>query len=145
MTKINLAEVLFLVLALLIVSTIIFIRYKYRKLNIKKFQKKWDNLQKMCADKKLWYQVILEADGLLDEALKKKHFHGKTTGERLVAAQKIFSENSDVWYAHKFKNKIYEKQQNKISKKDTVKVLKAIRNALWDLNALPKPSGKENI
>ena len=119
-----------------------YVKFKYKKVNVKKYQKKWNNLQRMCSDKKLWYQAIIEADTLLDEALKKRHFHGKTTGERLVSAQNIFSENSDVWFAHKFKNKISENHITKITKKDTVKALKGIRNALRDLDALPNSNTK---
>lgn len=129
-------------MVVLLIFTFLYIKFKYKKINVKKYQKKWLNLQKMCADKKLWYQAIIEADTLLDDALKKKHFRGKTTGERLVSAQNIFSENSDVWFSHKFKNKISESHITKITKKDTVKALKGIRNALRDLEALPKSEPK---
>lgn len=140
--KINLIEILLAVLVILLISTAMYVKFKYKKVNVKKYQKKWNNLQRMCSDKKLWYQAIIEADTLLDEALKKRHFHGKTTGERLVSAQNIFSENSDVWFAHKFKNKISENHITKITKKDTVKALKGIRNALRDLDALPNSNTK---
>ncbi len=143
--KINLIEILLAILVLLIIFTYAYIKFKYKKINVKKYQKKWNILQQMCSDKKLWYQAIIEADTLLDEALKKKHFHGKTTGERLVSAQNIFSENSDVWFSHKLKNKIADNNITKITKKDTVKALKGIRSALRDLEALPgnKPRGVE--
>ena len=140
--RINLIEILLAVLVILLISTAMYVKFKYKKVNVKKYQKKWNNLQRMCSDKKLWYQAIIEADTLLDEALKKRHFHGKTTGERLVSAQNIFSENSDVWFAHKFKNKISENHITKITKKDTVKALKGIRNALRDLDALPNSNTK---
>src|SRR4051794_29200259 len=43
--------------------------------------------------------AVIDADKLLDQALKSHRFRGKTMGERLVAAQRTLSDNDAVWYA----------------------------------------------
>lgn len=116
-------------------------------LDKKYFQRRWNRLQKLCSDKKLWYKAIVDADELLDEALIKSNFKGKTTGERLVSAQHYFSANDAVWFSHKLKNKITDDNLKKLSKKQTLEALGAVRLALSDLGALKeakreKPSGK---
>lgn len=106
------------------------------KLNRRYFQAKWQRLQKLCSDKKTWYQAIVDADSLLDEALKQRHFKGKTTGERLVSAQHYISANDELWLSHKLKNKITENHLHKIGKKETIEALAAFRSALIDIGAL---------
>jgi hypothetical protein len=100
------------------------------------FTRRWAKLTKLCVDRKLWYQAIIDADELLDEALKQRHFKGKTTGERLVSAQHYFSSNDTVWFSHKLKNKITEQDHKKLNKKETLEALASFKLALKDLGAL---------
>ena len=66
---------------------------------------RWKSLQKLLADKKTWKDAVIEADKLLDNALKQRHYKGKTMGERLVSAQHELTKNDMVWYSHKLSNK----------------------------------------
>lgn len=122
-------------MALVLIATL-YIRRRYRSLDKLYFEKKWKALQKSCTNKKLWCQIVVDADGLLDEALKKRHYRGKTTGERLVSAQHKLTQNDAVWFSHKLRNKIVENKLNKISKKDTLEALNGFLQALRDLGAL---------
>src|SRR5690349_3060550 len=70
------------------------------------FQEKWLELQKLLRDKARWGEAILAADTLLDEALKKKHLSGRSMGERLVKAQRLFSDNDSLWFAHKLRTQL---------------------------------------
>src|ERR1700685_4683430 len=82
-----------------------FIQKRPRQLNRAYFTKRWQELQKFCADKATWPLAIIDADKLLDEALKKRHFKGKTMGERLVSAQRSLTNNDGVWFGHKLRNR----------------------------------------
>ncbi len=113
----------------------------YQQLDNIYFRRYWSKIEKLCADKKTWYMAIIDADKLLDEALKRKHFKGKSTGERLVSAQRYLSANDAVWFSHKLKNKIEEQEKPVITKKETIKALMSYRLALKDLGAL----GEERI
>ena len=106
---------------------------------------RWKSLQKMLADKKTWKDAVLEADKLLDSALKQKHFKGKTMGERLVSAQHELSKNDMVWYSHKLSNKI-SNDNVEVTKAQVKKSLLGFWQALKDLGAFPKTDSelKEN-
>ena len=126
-----------------IVIVVLLVVVLYRKritnnvvLNRNYFQRKWLKLQKLCSDKKTWYKAIIDADALLDEALKQRHFKGKTTGERLVAAQHYFTSNDALWLSHKLRNKITDNNFRNLTKKQTIEALSAFRLALKDIGAL---------
>jgi hypothetical protein len=80
--------------------------------------------------------AIIDADKLLDDALKKRHFKGKTMGERLVAAQKNLSDNDAVWFAHKLRNRLVHETNVRLKKRDVQKALSGFRQGLRDLGAL---------
>jgi hypothetical protein len=109
-----------------------------RKLNVDAYTKRWQELQKLCASRKTWPQAIADADKLLDDVLKRAGYKGKTTGERLVAAQHELSSNDTIWVGHKLCNKITTEDVDvrKLKKKDMVVALAGFRQALRDLGAL---------
>lgn len=109
---------------------------KPKRIDTDQFAVRWQELQKNCADKKNWHIAVVEADRLLDEVLKKRHYKGKTTGERLVSAQHAFSNNESLWFGHKLYNRIQDDGFRKLSKRDTLEALGGFRQALKDLGAL---------
>ncbi|HKR81758.1 MAG TPA: hypothetical protein VJR27_02030 [Candidatus Saccharimonadales bacterium] len=116
-----------------------------RKLKAARFQKKWQELQKMCSSKENWAEAVWGADKLLDEALRKKHIRGKNMGERLVQAQRLLSDNDGVWFGHKLRAKIEADPEVKLKEPEVKNALVGIRQALKDLGALPskKDTAKE--
>ncbi len=113
-------------------------RRKPKKLNVKRFTQAWQDLQKQCVSRKTWAQAIIDADKLVDEALKRSRYKGKTPGERLVAAQHTFTNNGAVWYGHKLCKTIINDDVRKLKKKDVLDTLSGFRQALRDLGALEK-------
>jgi hypothetical protein len=109
-----------------------------RKLKTSKYHDRWAALQRHCATRKTWPQAINEADDLLCEALKQKHYKGKTTGERLVAAQHDLTANDLVWFGHKLREKIIGQDVRTLKKQDILEALAGFRQALRDLGALEK-------
>jgi len=99
------------------------------------FQNKWKELQAYCKDKQTWPLAVINADKLLDEALKKRKYKGKSMGERLVAAQRDFSDNDGVWFAHKMRNRLVHEADVKLKEAEVKKALIGIRQALKDLGA----------
>lgn len=107
-----------------------------KDLDRKYYQSKWRDLQKMCAKVETWPVAVIQADNLLDEALKKRKFKGKTMGERMVAAQRTFTSNDTVWFGHKLRNQLVHEVDVKLGEKDVKNALIGIRQALRDLGAL---------
>jgi hypothetical protein len=113
-------------------------RRRKRSLNVKHYSNKWQEIQKLCGSRKTWPQAIAEADSLLAEALKRRGYKGKNTGERLVAAQHDLSANDTIWLGHKLCNKLNQEDVDvrKLKKKDMLDALSGFRQALRDLGAL---------
>ena len=99
---------------------------------------KWRALQKLCADKDMWPQVVLGADDLLDEVLMKKQKSGKTMGERMVSAQDNFTNNDALWQAHKLAGHLrHDKDKTyKLKELEVKESLVSFRQAMRDLGAL---------
>jgi len=137
----SLHEIVFIAggaVAVLAVVTLFVLRRRPRPLKQTNFQSKWVALQKLCGNKQTWSQAITNADKLLDEALKKRRVGGKNMGERLVQAQRIFTDNDAVWFGHKLRNRIESDPEAKLKEADVKDALIGIRQALKDLGALPK-------
>lgn len=107
-----------------------------RKLNSAYYEKKWKELQGLLKDKATWPLAIIDADKLLDRALKDRRYKGKTMGERLVAAQRDIKYNDDVWFGHKLRNKLVHENDIKLRERDVKDALLGIKAALKDLGAL---------
>ena len=132
----NIKIIIIIGVLVLIIGLFGLLQKKPRKLNQVRYKKKWTKLQQMLPDKNSWPMAIIDADKLLDEALKKRRFKGKSTGERLVAAQHSLTYNDGVWFGHKLRNKLVHEQDIKLRKNDVKNALSGIRQALRDLKAL---------
>jgi hypothetical protein len=114
------------------------LRRRAKKLKVKQFTQRWKELQKNCATRKTWPEALLQADALLDKALKQSRYKGKTTGERLVAAQHELSSNDKVWFSHKYCQQMKDVDVRTLKKKQVAEALAGFREALRDLGALER-------
>lgn len=132
--------IFYLILAIIVaaIAAVVVWRVRVRRkpLNTDYFQQQWVELQKLCRSKDTWPQAVLNADKLLDEALKKSFMRGKNMGERMVAAQRRFTDNDGVWFGHKLRNKVESDPELKLKEEDVKGALIGIRQALKDLGAL---------
>ncbi len=124
------------ILCLLVVLLVI--RRVPKPLNNKVYVQKWRVIQSHCKDKNKWRDAIIAADKLLDGALKRRKFKGKTPGERLVSAQRSFTNNDGVWFAHNLFKKLMTHEDMQPKEADTKKALSNFRQALRDIKALPQ-------
>lgn len=108
-----------------------------KRLKAEYFVIQWKDLQAMCKDKTTWPDALKDADKLLDRALKKRKFKGKTMGERMVSAQRTFSDNDGAWFAHNLQKKIKADPAFKLKESDVKDALVGFRQALRDIGALP--------
>lgn len=107
-----------------------------RRLNQAYFQKRWLELLGQVKSSEGMAQAVIDADKLLDEALKKRKYRGKTMGGRLVSAQRIFTDNDAIWYAHKLRNKLTHQEIAKLKQSEAKQALAGLRQALKDLGAI---------
>lgn len=124
-----------LIIAVLFASSLV-VRRSRRNSKLANFKPRWQEVQKLCGKSDTWPIAIINADKLVDEALKLTGFKGKTMGERLVAAQRRLSDNDGVWFGHKLRNKIAHEEIPKLPKSEVQNALKGLRQALIDLGVL---------
>jgi hypothetical protein len=105
------------------------------KLDHSYFQASWMELLARVKSPEGMMLAVIDADKLLDEALRKHHFKGKTMGERLVSAQRIISDNDAVWYAHKLRNRLVHEPNVRLKKKEAQTALAGFKQGLKDLGA----------
>jgi hypothetical protein len=123
----------------LIVLFVVVYRRVPKRLKVPSFLDKWKQIQGYCKDKDQWTQALIEADALLDRALKRRKFKGKSMGERMVSAQRIFTNNDGVWFAHNLFKKVSNDPGLRLKEADMKAALIGFRQALRDLGALTLP------
>lgn len=130
------AAIIGLTIILLAALNLLVKQIKPKRLNQDYFQKQWEELLTQVRTPEGMNLAVINADKLLDEALKKLGYKGKTMGERLVSAQRQFSDNDLVWFAHKLRNKLVHESGIKLRRHDAQQALKGFRQGLRDLGAL---------
>lgn len=105
------------------------------KLNQQYYHQQWGELLARVRTPDGMVLAIIDADKLLDQALKKRRFKGKTMGERLVSAQRTLSDNDSAWYAHKLRNRLVHEPNVRLKKNEAQTALAGFRQALRDLGA----------
>lgn len=107
-------------------------------LDVEKYRVRWLTIeQSVKHDETASHQLsILQADKLLDLALKERGFAGNTMGERMKSAQKVWSNANHVWTAHKLRNQIAHETAFQLNHDMTKRALSSFRQALKDLGAV---------
>jgi hypothetical protein len=100
------------------------------------FREAWRGIIEKANSESTHELAIINADKLLDSALKKRNFKGETMGERLVSAKNILSKRQRVWEAHKLRNRLVHEEKVRLDRKKTLEALKGYESALKDLGAL---------
>lgn len=133
--------IIFLVIAIVFGLLVLFlvsrlVQHKPRRLNQQYYQKKWLEILVRVKTYDGMILAVIDADKLLDEALRNRKYGGKTMGERLVAAQHEISDNDAVWYAHKLRNRLVHEPTMRLRKNEAKNALAGFRQGLKDLGAL---------
>lgn len=108
-----------------------------RILNQEKYREKWLRMTNEMDNKNASSLAIaiLNADRLLDEALRERGIAGETLGERMKNGKDLFSDRQGVWEAHKLRNRIAH-EEIKVSARDAHSAMSKFKTALKDLGAL---------
>lgn len=139
----NTLSVLFFVSAVLVFGGLLFIVISLTKnspkaLNQDKYRCKWLAIENRLKrdDENTYALCILEADKLLDQALRERGLSGKTMGERMKQFQGKWSNGNGVWAAHKVRNKIAHETDVRLEYTRVRQVLIAYKQGLKDVGAI---------
>ncbi len=134
---------LFILIAVLIAAVVgvvylMIINKQGPLLNVKRYQAKWLEIENSVRrdNAASWQLAIMNADKLLDQALRERRFKGQTMGERMKAAQKVWKNANHVWSAHKVRNQLAHEVNVQLNYDTTLRSLSAFKQALKDLGAI---------
>ncbi|MGK2896785.1 MAG: hypothetical protein ACSLEY_04285 [Candidatus Saccharimonadales bacterium] len=132
---------IFFFVSILVVGVVVFAIISHTKggtLNVEKYRSEWMKIERsLIRDNESSYHLsILNADKLLDRALKECGYKGNTMGERMKSAQKTWSNTDVVWTAHKLRNQVAHETGVQIQYDSARRALSAFKQGLKDLEAI---------
>ncbi len=99
--------------------------------------KKWQEIEQISTQGIMGVKMgIVEADKLLDGALKSMSMPGETLGERLKVAGYKYPELRNVWFAHKLRNQIVHESTFEIGERQGRSAIHEYKKALKVINVL---------
>lgn len=137
------SSIIFLFAAIFIIAALLFAiigltRKGGGHLNVEKYRSKWLAIEQSLSKDRIEtaHLAILNADKLVDKALKERGFGGNTMGERMKAAHSTWSRRDVIWEAHKLRNRIAHESDVTISYDQARRALAGFKLALKDLGAI---------
>lgn len=134
-------SVIFMFAAILIVGGLLFAvvtltRRGGKQLDVTKFRRRWLSIEQQLKESEpSSYQLaVLNADKLLDLALREKGVAGETMGARMK--QTTFSNANATWSAHKLRNQIAHETDVAINYQTARRALASFKQALKDVGAI---------
>lgn len=127
-----------LIIAGLLLAVITFTKKGATQLDVDKYRSRWMHIeQQLKKDSQSSYQMcVLEADKLLDHALKARGIRGDTMGERMKNTKDSWSNPTAVWTAHKLRNQIAHESEVVVHYDDARRALAGFKLGLKDLGAI---------
>jgi hypothetical protein len=129
--------------AILIVGALIFLIVVSRGkttsvLDVDKYRSSWLSIEQSVvkSSEASYSMAILQADSLLDQALKQRGFKGQTMGERMKSANDVWKDANVVWSAHKLRNRIAHESSVTLTYDQTRRTLACFKQALKDMGAI---------
>lgn len=108
------------------------------ELNKDRYRKEWLSTERqlMKGQEATYQLVILNADKLLDQALRQRGFKGETMGERMRSAHSLWTNTNNVWTVHKLRNQIAHEHNVKVSYDMARRAVAVYKQALKDVGAI---------
>lgn len=134
--------VIFLLGIVLVGGAILFLlthgRKNGRNLDVDKYRTQWLKIERQLirGEVSSYHLSILNADKLLDQALRQRGLSGQTMGERMKAAKDMWTNANNVWAAHKIRNRIAHEPEVNVRYEDARRSLAAFKQGLKDLGAI---------
>lgn len=135
-------NVIFFLAAIIIIGVVLFALITFSKrgggLDVDKYRIRWMEIEQSVVkgNEASYHMAVLNADKLVDQALKDRGVRGQTMGARMKSANKLFSHRDAVWSSHKLRNKIAHESNAKVNYEQARRSLAGFKRALKDLGAI---------
>jgi len=109
-----------------------------RTLDQDKYRSRWMAIESRLKrdDVNTHIVCILDADKLLDQALRDRGLSGKTMAERMKQYQGKWTNGNGVWAAHKLRNKLAHETDARVDYERARQALIAYKQGLKDMGAI---------
>lgn len=112
-------------------------RPELHQMDREKIKETWEQIQMVSQQGAMGAKMaVIEADKLLDQALKSMLMPGETLGERLKVAAYKYPSIRNVWPAHKLRNQLVHETTFEISPRQAKQALDDFEKALKALNVM---------
>ncbi len=135
--------VIFLFVAIIIVGVAFFAFITFTNrgggaIDVEKYRVRWLTIeQSLLRDNEASYHLaVMNADKLLDHALRDRGVKGQTMGDRMKFAKDRWSNRNALWTAHKLRNRIAHEPDVRVKYDEARYALAAFKQALKDLGAI---------
>jgi hypothetical protein len=134
--------IVFFVVIILVGAGILFLiansRGGGKQLDVDRFRTSWMTIEQQLVkgQSASFHLVILNADKLLDQAMKQRGFKGDTMGARMKSAKNTWTNANEIWNAHKLRNRIAHEPDVAVSYELSKRALSAYKRALKDVGAI---------
>jgi len=127
-----------IIVGALLFAVIGFTRKGPKHIDVDHYRMKWLAIEKQLKrDEVSSYSLaVLNADKLLDQALKDKGLKGETMGDRLKSGKDLFTNRNNVWSAHKLRNRIAHEPDVKVTYDAARYAIGDFKRALKDVGAI---------
>jgi hypothetical protein len=129
--------------AILIVGGLLFVfvsiaKNSPRELDVERYRSRWLSIETSLSRNNEASQTlcILNADKLLDQALRDRGIAGKTMAERMKSCQGKWTNGNGLWAAHKVRNRLAHETDATIDYDRAKQALVAYKQGLKDLGAI---------
>lgn len=109
-----------------------------RTLDQDKYRSRWMSIESRLKrdDNNSHIVCVLDADKLLDQALRERGLNGKTMADRMKQCQGKWTNGNGVWAAHKLRNKLAHETDARIDYERARQALVAYKQGLKDMGAI---------
>jgi hypothetical protein len=127
-----------LVVGILLIVVIALTKKGPSQLDVDKYRLRWLAIEKQLDREQptSFHMTVLNADKLLDQALRERGVRGETMGERMKTAKDTWSNANAVWTAHKLRNQIAHESDIQVGYDDARRALAGFKQALKDIGAI---------
>lgn len=127
-----------LILGALFLTIICLNKKGVKHLNVEHYRTKCLEIEHQLKRDELssYSMCVINADKLVDQALRERGIKGQTMAERMKNSASVFSDRNGIWKAHILRNKISHEVNFQVSYDDALHALASFRKALKDIGAI---------
>jgi len=136
-------SIVFFFAAIIIVGALLFAlictsKKGTRRLDVERYRVKYLAIEnQLKRDEHSSYHLsVLNADKLVDQALRERGVSGQTMGERMKNSASLFSDRNGIWTAHKLRNRIAHESDANVTYDEARYALSCFKKTLKDLGAI---------